>query len=291
MSWTHVVFKWEPGFEGFLKKRKKRGEVTDPETIAYYRSLFMKHLEGKTLSEELVNYVVSHKNKWLHNVFRHYIQYLYYMRKIPPETYGWLMEVVPSRSYRLDVRSYPINLEDVAETLRYLKENHELYYFIYRLMLEGGLRLSHALLLIESFSPRELVEIPGVGLETARLVCFHDRGFCRYYMGIRGSQKPCEWAYFSTETLKLLEEYAGESVDRNSVRKYAKRNRLLPPKYMRKAAWRLMIRVMPREVARFIQSRFGELKISEARYEDLLSEADERYPKYLNYLQNTLRIY
>jgi len=130
--------------------------------------------------------------------------------------------VVLSRSYKLDVRSYPINLEDVTETLKYLEENHELYCLIYRLMLEGGLRLSHALLLIESFSPGELVEIPGVGLETTRLVCFYDRGFCRYYVGVRGSQKPCEWAYFSTETLKLLEEHAGESVDRNSVRKYAR---------------------------------------------------------------------
>lgn len=57
------------------------------------------------------------------------------------------------------------------------------------------------------------------------------------------------------------------------------------PKYMRKVAWRLMIRVMPREVARFIQSRFGELKVSEARYEDLLSEADGYYPKYLSQLR------
>jgi intergrase/recombinase len=47
---------------------------------------------------------------------------------------------------------------------------------------------------------------------------------------------------------------------------------------MRKAAWRLMIRAMPREVARFIQSRFGELKVSEARYEDLLGEADKYFP-------------
>jgi intergrase/recombinase len=155
-------------------------------------------------------------------------------------------------------------------------------------MLEGGLRLSHALLLVESFNPRELVEIPGVGLETTRLVCFNDKGFCRYYLGVRGSQKPCEWAYFSTETLKLLEEYAGESVDRNSVRKYAKRNGLLQPKYMRKVAWRLMIRSMPREVARFVQSRFGELRISEARYEDLLSEADDYYPEYLSYLQTSI---
>jgi len=54
---------------------------------------------------------------------------------------------------------------------------------------------------------------------------------------------------------------------------------------MRKVAWRLMIKVMPREVARFVQSRFGELKVSEARYEDLLSEADEHYSKYLKNLE------
>ena len=46
-----------------------------------------------------------------------------------------------------------------------------------------------------------------------------------------------------------------------------------------------MVQVMPREVARFIQSRFGELKVSEARYEDLLSEADKHYPKYLEKLR------
>jgi intergrase/recombinase len=287
ISWAHVAFKCEQCFEEFLREGRG-GRRQIQRRSAYYKSLLEKYLEGKTLSEELVNYVVNHENKQLRNVFRHYIQYLYYMRRIPPETYGWIMEVVPSRSYRLDARSYPINLEDVARTLKYLEENHKLYYLIYRLMLEGGLRLSHALLLIESFSPRELVEMPGVGLETTRLVCFHNRGFCRYYVGVRGSQKPCEWAYFSTETLKLLEEYAGESVDRNSVRKYAKRNELLPPKYMRRAAWRLMIKAMPREVARFVQSRFGELKISEAMYEDLLSEADEYYPKYLSYLQTLI---
>lgn len=57
---------------------------------------------------------------------------------------------------------------------------------------------------------------------------------------------------------------------------------------MRKAAWRTMIQVMSREVTRFIQSRFGELKVSEARYENLLSEADKYYPKYLEKLKEIL---
>jgi intergrase/recombinase len=285
ISLSQVVFTWSQGFEEFLRERKKSRKVLDPETIAYYRNLFKKHLEGKTLSEDLISYVINHKNKWLRNVFRHYIQYLYYLRKISPETYGWIMEVVPSRSYKMDVRSYPISVEDLVKTLSVLRENHELYYSVYRLMLEGGLRLSHAIYIIESFNPDEIIEINGLDVETSRLVCFEDKGFCRYYVGLRESVKPCEWAYFSMDTLRLLKEYAGNNVSRRALEKYIKRRNLLPPKYVRKISWRLMIKVMSREVARFIQSRFGELKISEARYEDLLGEADEYYSKYLAYLK------
>jgi intergrase/recombinase len=285
ISLSQVVFTWSQGFEEFLRERKKRRKVLDPETIAYYRNLFKKYLEGKTLSEDLINYVINHKNKWLRNVFRHYIQYLYYLRRISPETYGWVMEVVPSRSYKMDVRSYPINIEDLVKTLSILRENHELYYLVYRLMLEGGLRLSHAIHIIESFNPDEIIEINGLDIETSRLVCFNDKGFCRYYVGLRESVKPCEWAYFSIDTLRLLKEYAGNNVSRRALTKYVKRRDLLLPKYVRKISWRLMIKVMSREIARFIQSRFGELKISEARYEDLLGEADDHYSKYLAYLK------
>ena len=100
------------------------------------------------------------------------------------------MEVVPSRSYRLDVRPYQIGLDDVAKTLQFLRQNHELYYLLYKLMLEGGLRLSHAIQVVKEFRPSEAVEIPAIGLATKRLVCFEDKGFCRYYVGLRGSQSP-----------------------------------------------------------------------------------------------------
>jgi intergrase/recombinase len=283
-----VKLSWERGFEEFLTTRKKRRKVLDQRTLAYYRNLFKKYLEGKALTHDLVNYVVNHENKWLRNVFRHYVQYLYHRRAISPETYGWLMEVVPSRSYKLDVRPYPIDMDDLVKTMAYLRENHELYYLVYRLMLEGGLRLSHALALIESFKPGEIVEISGLEVDTPRLVRFDDLGFCRYYVGLREVVKPCEWAYFSIETLKLLEKHAGKRVRRRVLEKYVEKHNLLFPKYVRKASWRLMVRAMPREVARFVQSRFGELKVSEARYEDLLAEADEYYPKYLEQLNGLM---
>jgi len=284
VSYTHIKFTWDKGFEEFLMERKKRRRIRDPKTISYYRNLFKKHLENKELSEDLVNYVLNHDNKWLRNIFRHYIQYLYHRRVISPEIYGWLIDVVPSRSYRLDVRPYPINPEDLVKTIVFLRDNHEKYYLVYKLMIESGLRLSHALMLIENFNPSEIIEIPGVDLETRRLVCFYDKGFCRYYLGVRDIAKPCEWIYFSIDTLKLLEKYRGSKISRRTVEKYVNNHGLLAPKYMRKASWRIMIQVMSREVARFIQSRFGELKISEARYEDLLSEADKYYPRYLDHL-------
>jgi intergrase/recombinase len=281
---TTIKLTWDQGFEEFLRERKKRMKIKSEGTMKYYRNLFKKHLEGKVLSQDLIDYVINYPVKWLRNVFRHYIQYLYYTRKISPETYGWIMEVVPSRSYRMDVRSYPVNTEDLVKTIFTLRDSHKLYHLVYRLMLEGGLRLSHAIYIIESFNPNEVIEINGLDIETPRLVCFEDKGFCRYYVGLRASVKPCEWAYLSIDTLRLLREYSGISIDRRTLTKYVKRRDLLLPKYVRKIAWRLMIKAMPREVARFIQSRFGELRVSEARYEDLLGEADQYYPGYLKLL-------
>ena len=113
--------------------------------------------------------MARHPIGWVRNIFRHYVQYLFYRRVIPPEVFGWIMEVVPSRSYRLDVRPYQISLDDVAKTLQFLRQRHELYYLLYRLMLEGGLRLSHAIQVVKEFRPSEVVEIPAIGLETKRL--------------------------------------------------------------------------------------------------------------------------
>jgi transcriptional regulator with XRE-family HTH domain len=133
-----IEFRWDQGFEEFLRERKKRMKIKSEDTMRYYRNLFKKHLEGKVLSQDLIDYVINYPVKWLRNVFRHYIQYLYYTRRISPETYGWIMEIVPSRSYKMDVRPYPINIEDLRRTMDFLRERHRKYYVVYRAMLEGG---------------------------------------------------------------------------------------------------------------------------------------------------------
>jgi len=41
-------------------ERKKRRKVKDIETLNYYKSLFMGYLQGKELSEQLIDYIVNH---------------------------------------------------------------------------------------------------------------------------------------------------------------------------------------------------------------------------------------
>jgi intergrase/recombinase len=285
ISFAGVMLEWSEDFEQYLRLQKKRQKVRTEEQLAYYRSLFKRYLEGRELTEQLIEQVARHPNGWLRNVFRHYVRYLYHRRRISGETMAWILEVVPSRSYRLDVRVHPVKLEELAKTLEFLRQRHPGYYALYRLLLESGARVEHALRMLAEWSPEEQVEIPGYGF-TQRLVCLEDRGFCRYYVGQREGQKPCEWVYFSLETLGLLEEaeLLGKRMGRKSVTHYAEKHGLVRPKYLRKVAWQLMRRSMGYEAAAFAQSRFGELRISERRYSDLLSEADQVYPRYIERL-------
>uniref|UniRef100_A0A7C2FDB9 Uncharacterized protein n=1 Tax=Thermosphaera aggregans TaxID=54254 RepID=A0A7C2FDB9_9CREN len=46
-----------------------------------------------------------------------------YTRKAPPEAYGWLMEIVPSRSYKLNMRPYSISIDEIKKMMEYLREN------------------------------------------------------------------------------------------------------------------------------------------------------------------------
>jgi len=146
------------------------------------------------------------------------------------------MEVVPSRSYKLDVCPYSIKLEDVEKTLDHLKKGHKVYYTVYRVMLKSGMHFEQILAMIELWNPGEMIEISGTSIVTRRLVCFEDRGFCRYYMGLREGTKPCEWVYFSLNSLNLLQAFAPKHINRHQVRKYARRHGLILPKFIRKVS-------------------------------------------------------
>ena len=175
--------------------------------------------------------------------------------------------------------------------MEFLKQNHELYYLYYLLMYFSGVRLEHVVKIVEGWSPEEEVYIDMMEEWSTRLVCFKEKGFCRYYVGLHGSQKPCEWVYFPRSLLPLLEKHKGAKRDRSSVSDYANYHNLLRPKYLRKLNWRMLEVVIPKEdVARFIQSRLGEIekKITKAVYSDLLTKADLWYPDVMEVLEKGL---
>ena len=78
---------------------------------------------------------------------------------------------------------------------------------------------------------------------------------------------------------------APRCVGRHQATHFLSRHELVLPNYMRKASWRLMDRSVSWEAARFVQGRLGELRVNEARYEDLLTEVDRQYPEYLKALR------
>ncbi|WP_168371301.1 integrase [Pyrodictium occultum] len=127
----------------------------------------------------------------------------------------------------------PHRLGRALEFLEDLRRAIGFYYTVYRVMLESGARYTHVLRMIKEWNPSEIIEIPGVDIVYQRLVCFGDRGFCRYcryYMGVRGSTKQCKRIYFSHKTLELLEQITPRSISRHQPRKYAEKHGLILPK-------------------------------------------------------------
>ena len=282
-----VTLHWGEDFEEFLRHEKKGKKITDEGTLRDYRSLFMKYLEGKELTPQLVEYVVKHPKQWLRNIFRHYVRYLFNKRRIPLETFGWIMEAVPARRWEKKVKAREINVQHVVESLRYLAEKHELYYLYYILMYYSGARLKHVMQMVAEYSPREVVKIEMTDSYTERLVCFEDRGFCRYYLGIH-TGKHCEWIYFPAELLPLIEKYKGVKRWDDNVSKYAREHGLVRAKVFRELNWQILKKVVPIDVARFVQTRFGELEISATSYDNLLRDSDIHYPKAVEVLREGL---
>ena len=279
-----VELKWTRDFEEYLRDPPRGKPIRREDTIKYYRNLFKRYLEGRKLTRKLVEEVAEHSNQWLRNVFRHYAWYLYRRGQIEYTTLNWILIRVPGRRVPRGPRNPVIDLDALRRTLEFLRENHGEYYVLYRLMLESGLRFEHALRMLSTYNPG------GSGVFNdrvyPRLYCDQERGFCRYLLGLDSGVKRALFAYFSLETGELIREITPWSVHRRSVERYVGRHGLVWPKVLRKASWQLLLSAgVPREVARFLHSRFGELRVSEEYYEDLVRRADEWYPRYLGFLR------
>lgn len=75
--------------------------------------------------------------------------------------------------------------------------------------------------LLSSWSPSRVISIEAIDYESERLICFESKGFCRYYLGLKVTLKPREWAHMSLETLRLVESIMPKTINQFSVEKCA----------------------------------------------------------------------
>ena len=226
-----IELRWTSEFEEYLRKEKK---IQDEDTIKYYRNLFNKYLEGKELDEKLVG-KLRNARPWLRVVFRHYVRYLFFYRRIDEDTFAWLLVFVPGRSYPKETYISEYSLDDINRTFEKLCSHNKKLYWFYRLLLESGARPEHAAEMLANWKPDEVVRIKELrGRSEPRLVCFEE--FCRYYLGIKRRNKQAGWIYMSRETYEYFSAIAPVKVTKDMSKKYRRKHRLLNPSDMRKIA-------------------------------------------------------
>jgi len=282
---TAPVLRWCSEFERWLTQLKPRTRVASRDTLEYYRNLFLQHLEGRRLTEELVRSVAESGHRWLITVLRHYVQFLAFRREISSgEAWRFLTMLRATRggSGPRIVRSPRV--EEVRRTLEFLAERHGLYHALYRLMLYSGARLEHAVEVLATWSPDDEIEI-GDSF-TPRLVCFDEQGFCRYYAGIHRGRKRTEWLWIPLDVVEELRQWVGTRIDRRYVTRYAEKHGLVMPKLLRKLNFRACRDAgVEKEVCNFMQSRFYKLDVGDVHYDNLLRRVDRSYPRIMETLQ------
>lgn len=140
------------------------------------------------------------------------------------------------------------------------------YQALYNLLFDSGLRETEACRLINNFQAAEEVG------ESLRCSLGYFRG-----------TKLAYFAYFTKDTLGLIEKVNEEVKPRSSSAYFYKRH-YVAGKYLRKFAFDTMISLdIPESVADFIESRVP-IKMGAKHYMALMRRADEFYPRYAEYI-------
>ena len=283
-----IIIEWKEGFEEWLREKG----IEDAQ-VRYYRSLFKRYFEGEVLNEDLVERASKLELGWARVVFRHYLNWLLLERRADTEFVNWALAKVKGRKYKAKLKVHEVRVEDVKESLERLRVTE--LGLLYRLLLESGLRLAHAIELMRSWSPHEKALVEPLGRVEERLWCGKEH--CRYWVGISRGRKRALWAFMSKELAEAME---GRKLDRSKVTKRAKALGAIEPSKLRKFSEQYMKEAFAKKASEigesaetlmaFVQGRVGELKVSHLHYDNLLRKADLVYPEWLKWLRENLGV-
>ena len=253
-----VVVRYDPDFELFLRNDKKYDERTIRDYMNYLRKL-----DGKELNYKL--YLQVSNNKWFIKTVRLYVEYLYKNKELTWEEYNRYLFIFRVKSED-NVNNEKVDVDALAGTM-YIERTKPVELTMFKVLLYGGNRFSEVVKLINEF-------------DREKLVCFEDKGYCRYGLFWKRGKKRVDWIYMPMELVPEIERFKGYYAGRD----YHNIERILEKKYGIKLGWfrKLFYRVcksmMDKELCDFYQGRIGKLSVGDKHYDELLTKCDENYP-------------
>jgi len=271
--------------DGSSDKRVKSGKLIKP-AEPEFRQWLAKKVTERTL-RDLMSYfgklpkVIEYsrvpklvKNKWYASVLSKIAQFLWETGRIGIEDRERIKALVRGSVKRGDRRVHTpeVKAGDVASSIKSVSRVD--YRLVYEVMGYSGGRLKEACYLLNNSHRFRAVDLG----EAVRVVMGYNRGF-----------KRCEYLYLPKEL--WLRIRAGKwNVSAKNVTTYARKNKLILPKLVRKFHYQVMEDLgVDKEVRAFIQNRYSEITVSDEAYSKLVTRADQAYVnKILPRLQETL---
>jgi len=257
-----------PEFRSWLILKRKIKESTARDYINALRKL-----EGKVITPRSLIKLYG-KSKYYVLALRLYVQFLEDLGYISEEESSfWLKRLKVRRRSKVDVRE--VKEEEVRRAVKTIRgaERHDIE-LAYLIMLFSGCRLSEAIELINSFDSSRLHKV--------------NNDYSRYGLMKTDKSKRALWLYLPNSLIDLLKERKYK-ISRRAVTEFARRNKILAPKYIRKFFYQKAYEVLhDRELVDFYQGRVSRLSIGSRHYDSLLSRADKEYAKIMNYLRGII---
>jgi len=246
-----------------------------PETAQKIESYLNRFLSDKEINgpidvAHLFESLSARQVHQLDRVLRAFLNYCL-LKGYPEDWIKLLKKAIPKEPEFIDLR-VPEEHE-VIESLKQIEFIPLKYKALWVLCLESGLRLIEAVNMIKNFDGSKLIAV---------------NGFYRYQIDAFRGSKTVYFAYFTSDSLRLILEAKneGSSIKRANASHYFSKYKILQPKYLRKFSFNKMVKLgVPESVADFIQGRAPQ-RIGAKHYMSLVKQADNYYGRYAGYLKS-----
>ena len=256
---------WLDCRQGFIEYAKRYNPLT-AKTMVSYLDRYVTVVRSPTDVFRVFNGLSAGQQHHLNRALRALFNYAEIMG-LHKDWLDPMRKAIPKDRIGIDLR---IPSEDeVKGGLHKIEGLLPKYQALWRVCLDSGIRLIEAIHLINDFDTQRLQPV---------------NGFYRYQTGEFRGTKQSYYAYFTEDSLRLIQDADGEELHRLDTSGYYSRHKMTQPKYLRKFAFDKMIELeVPESVADFIQGRVA-MSVGAKHYMSLARQADKFYAKYAGYL-------